>query len=152
MRLAHSLSLCSATLWAAATPWAWAQTAPSADSPAASGAAAANWLNPAAPSLPLQHQSLPASGAVEQASTTWADAHAAVAAFPRGHADVLRWEAVQHASAAQPALDAASRNAMPAQCPMGMAHGAPHSPAGQPANSAPPTAPTAAPAPHGGSH
>lgn len=106
MRIAHSLISWSALVLAAATPWAQAQTQqpvpPTASSPPA------DWLSPAANTLPLQHPALPASGGVEQANTPWADANAAVAAFPRGHADVLRWEAAQRAAPAAAAVPAAA--------------------------------------------
>ena len=52
-------------------------------------------LNPSAPSLPLVHQSLQPSGAIATDTADWRASNAAVAAFPRGHADVLRWEAGQ---------------------------------------------------------
>ena len=118
MRIAHSLIPWGALVLATATPWAQAQTSPPV--PTASSTAA-DWLSPAADTLPLQHPALPASGGVEQTNTPWADANAAVAAFPRGHADVLRWEAAQRAAAAAPATTPGSPAAVtPAQCPMGM--------------------------------
>ena len=93
MRIAHSLIPWGALVLAATTPWAQAQT-PQPLPPTASSTQA-DWLSPAADTLPLQHPALPASGGVEQTNTPWADANAAVGAFPRGHADVLRWEAAQ---------------------------------------------------------
>lgn len=117
MRIAHTLIPWGAILVAAAAPWAWAQTSP----PAQHKAAPPNpdWLNPAADTPSLEHPPLPASGAVEQTHTPWPQANAAVAAFPRGHADVLRWEAAQQASAAV-SPSKPSHSASPAQCPMGM--------------------------------
>lgn len=126
MRIAHSLIPWGALVLAAATPWALAQTSP--PSPTASSTPA-DWLSPAADTLPLQHQALPASGGVEATNTPWADANAAVAAFPRGHADVLRWEAAERAAA--PATATPATSVMPAQCPMGMeTHRAMHPPGG----------------------
>ena len=117
MRIAHSLIPWGALVLAAATPWAQAQTTPPL--PTASSTPA-DWLSPAADTLPLQHPALPASGGVEQTNTPWADANAAVGAFPRGHADVLRWEAAQRAAVAAPAPAVPATSAMPTQCPMGM--------------------------------
>jgi len=82
MRLAHTLVFC--TLAAGA---AWAQ-APAAD--------------PAAPTPPLRHDPLPASGAAPTAETGWRAANRAVAEFPRGHADILAWEARQRGDHAPP--------------------------------------------------
>lgn len=107
MRIAHSLIPWGALMLAAATPWAQAQTSPPA---LTASPTPADWLSPAATTQPLQHQTLPASGGVEQTNTPWADANAAVAAFPRGHADVLRWEAAQRAAPAVPAAAAAPAN------------------------------------------
>ena len=63
-------------------------------------------LNPSAPSLPLVHQPLQPSGAIATDTADWRAANAAVAAFPRGHADVLRWEAAQAAPHPAPAAAA----------------------------------------------
>lgn len=60
--------------------------------------------DPAAATAPLQHQGLQAAavaalpvgaaiGATADASRAWRAAHEAVGAFPRGHADILLWEA-----------------------------------------------------------
>ena len=114
MRIAHSLIPWGALVLATATPWVQAQTSPPV--PTASSTQA-DWLSPAADTLPLQHPALPASGGVETTNTPWAEANAAVAAFPRGHADVLRWETAERAAAAAAAT---ATPAMPAQCPMGM--------------------------------
>ena len=51
--------------------------------------------DPSAPRLPLVHQPLQPRGAIATDTADWRAANAAVAAFPRGHADVLRWEAAQ---------------------------------------------------------
>lgn len=63
--------------------------------PASSSAGLTDAVDPAAASLPLHHVALPASGAVETELADWRQANAAVAEFPRGHADILRWEATQ---------------------------------------------------------
>ncbi len=42
------------------------------------------------------------AGGVEQGTLAWRDAHAAVGQFPRGHADLVKWEARQAASATPP--------------------------------------------------
>jgi hypothetical protein len=88
MRSAHILSSLTAAASLAAASAAWALP-PVAD--------------PAAATAALQHRPLPASGGVETTSMEWRDANAAVGAFPRGHADLLRWEAAQSAQAGQPA-------------------------------------------------
>ena len=63
-------------------------------------------LDPSAPSLPLIHQPLQSSGAIATDTADWRAANAAVAAFPSGHADVLRWEAAQTAPHPAPATAA----------------------------------------------
>ncbi|ABM32396.1 hypothetical protein QRO11_15005 [Paracidovorax citrulli] len=52
---------------------------------------------------PPRHAALPPWPA-EAASVDWRDAHAAVAAFPRGHADIAAWEARRgrHSAAGAP--------------------------------------------------
>lgn len=52
---------------------------------------------------PLNHKPLPASGSVETAQSDWRSANAAVADFPRGHADILQWEATQAGRTSAPA-------------------------------------------------
>jgi uncharacterized membrane protein len=63
---------------------------------------------------------------VEQGAEDWKKANAAVAQFPRGHADLLKWEAQQRpdapagaASAARPPASAASSPAAGSQLPPG---------------------------------
>lgn len=63
----------------------------------------ASALDPGAPQLPLRHSPLPPSGAIAQEWTDWREANAAVAEFPRGHMDILRWEAEQAGQAGQAA-------------------------------------------------
>lgn len=66
-------------------PWATAQPA-----------AAAHAAHPEAPTAPLVHAPTAATGLQPPApDTPWAQANAAVAAFPRGHADIVAWEAAQ---------------------------------------------------------
>ena len=111
MRLAHLVStlLRAASLAAAITTSAAWALPPVAD--------------PASATPALPYQPLAASGGVETTQTPWRDANAAVGAFPRGHADLLRWEAGQSAQANQPA-------AKPAQQPdhHGHHHGHHHAP------------------------
>lgn len=72
----------------AGTAWAQALTAGPAD--------------PAAPTAPLRHDKLPASGQVDTTETGWRAANQAVAQFPRGHADILKWEAQQRSDKQPP--------------------------------------------------
>ncbi|RGE45460.1 hypothetical protein DZC30_09410 [Comamonas testosteroni] len=103
MRTAHSLvflALATAMLGAALPVSAADAVQPSAARPAV--------FDPAAPTAPLHHQALPTSGSIVDHSGDWKAANAAVARFPRGHADVIRWEKAQ--AAAEP-----SSNDMPAE-------------------------------------
>lgn len=111
MRQAHTLSsFVLAACTAAAVPvWAQAQATP----PIASDPTAA---------APLHYQPLPMSGSVETAQTDWRSANEAVADFPRGHADILSWEAAQARPASAPAaapMPAGMRQHPPAQRPGG---------------------------------
>lgn len=92
MRLARLLPVWGLAVWGCTAAWAQTSVSSAADAPARPVAA---WLDPAAPSRPLQHLSLPHSGSVIDAPQDWRAVHAAVAEFPRGHADVVRWEAAQ---------------------------------------------------------
>ncbi len=119
MRLAHPLFTCLLTACTVAVlpAWAYAQGTPP------------NAGDPAAAAVALHHPSLSASGGVEMGQTDWHSAHAAVAAFPRGHADILAWEAAQARSA--PA--SADAHAMPHAMPHSMhQHPAASRPGGQP--------------------
>lgn len=117
MRLAHPLSsVFLAACTAAALPgWANAQAVPSPVS------------DPAAAAVALQHQPLRASGGVEMGQTDWHSAHAAVAEFPRGHADILTWEAAQARSApargTAPHPNPGAAQEMPHAMHNGMPHG-----------------------------
>ena len=87
---------------AASSPAAWAQ-APDGSPPAASSfPGLTGAIDPAAASLPLRHAALPASGAVENELTDWRQANAAVAEFPNGHMDILRWEAARAGRSSPP--------------------------------------------------
>ncbi|MEG3002441.1 MAG: hypothetical protein RR855_18025 [Comamonas sp.] len=114
MRFAHfSIPWCAAAALTAALPIAGAQAAPPSHSSHSGHATPADstapdWLQPSAPSRPLRYLPLPASGGVEQASTAWPAANAAVGQFPRGHADVLQWEKSQAAAAQGTAAPAPS--------------------------------------------
>lgn len=94
---------------------------------AASAAFAQSPASAASASLPdpatlreLQHTPLPSGGGWVTEPVDWRTAHSAVAQFPRGHADVLRWEAAQaqaqQAAAPMPAATAAAP--AHAACPM----------------------------------
>lgn len=48
-----------------------------------------------APTLALEHKALQPGGQVVQQPGDWRAANRTVAEFPRGHADVLKWEAAQ---------------------------------------------------------
>lgn len=57
--------------------------------------------DPDAPTAPLTHQSLGPQPPVADAAAQpvpWSQANEAVAAFPRGHADILAWEARERAA------------------------------------------------------
>lgn len=101
-----------------APAWAIAQTPPSSNAPVAESATQQR---------ALVHTPLPSSGTIVASPQDWRAAHAAVAEFPRGHADVVRWEAAQktepHAGAAPattvPSTGQAVQTAHPAAaCPM----------------------------------
>ena len=99
MRPAHSLSTLALLLPVGMS----ALPSLAAEPPSPSAVTSAAVSNPAAPTAPLQHQALPASGTIVAQPGDWKAANAAVAAFPRGHADVLQWEKAQAAAAGQPA-------------------------------------------------
>ncbi len=62
--------------------------------------------DPTAGASPLQHRAMPSSGSVEATYTDWRSANGAVGEFPRGHADILHWEAGQgHAESALPGAE-----------------------------------------------
>lgn len=80
-----------AALLAGVGPAVWAQA------PTATGASSAHvhGAQPSTPSTPASTSSPPSPKPPEttgQPPLTWQDANRAVAQFPRGHADVLRWE------------------------------------------------------------
>ena len=96
MRPAHSFTICALAL--AGTISALHSLAAEPDSARAPVEAATVVFNPAAPTVLLQHQSLPASGTIVTQPGNWKSANTAVAQFPRGHADVLKWEKAQSAA------------------------------------------------------
>lgn len=60
--------------------------------------------HPDAATAPLIHQSLPFQPPLADATPTpqsWRDAHTAVSAFPRGHADIVAWEAQYQSATTQ---------------------------------------------------
>lgn len=84
--------------------------------PLAMAQTALNAADPLATTAPLRYTELP-TPAPETAAPNWRQAHEAVAEFPRGHADILAWEA--SAVAAQPAPTAApGGHAQPGQPPV----------------------------------
>ncbi|GAB2829031.1 hypothetical protein GCM10027276_34950 [Comamonas piscis] len=96
MRPAHVLRWLAGAGGLAVTSWLSAQTA----------APIATDHN--APTLALQHPSLINSGSIVNESGDWRQANAAVAAFARGHADVIAWEKAQAVPAAPNATPAGS--------------------------------------------
>lgn len=112
MRPAHSCLFLAFMMTAAAVTFASAASA-QPHHPAHSDA-----LDPQAPTLPLAHQALRPSGDIVPQPGSWAAANQAVAEFPRGHADLIQWEARQppssNAPAAQPATGASKPMTMPA--------------------------------------
>ena len=107
MRHAHSILLYSLAFFAGMStlPGIAAEAATTNASASASPAV----LDPAAPSAPLHHSHLPTSGAIVTQPGDWKAANAAVAEFPRGHGDVLKWEK------AQSPVTTATEQATPAQ-------------------------------------
>jgi hypothetical protein len=87
-RWALSWATCKRVAVAAVAAGAATMAAAQAQPPSAA-------TDPQAPSATLAYQALPPLGALDSASTDWRAAHQAVAEFPRGHADLLRWEARQ---------------------------------------------------------
>lgn len=94
MRLAHFAALAAAL---APSSWAQATGTPAAHPSAPSAHAVASAQ---APTAPLHHLPLPASGAMADGTDDWKAANAAVGQFPRGHADIVRWEAAQRPASA----------------------------------------------------
>lgn len=110
MRPAHFLSpvFLAAALVVAVS--AGAQTPLSAPH-TARPAPAAQTDHPAAVASAPVHLPLPASGELATPSTDWRRAHTAVGAFPRGHADIVAWEAAQARGAGAAAPDSAMPHA-----------------------------------------
>ena len=84
-----------------------------------------------APTAPLPYTAMPPQPSLVDALPTpqaWRQAHEAVGAFPRGHADIVAWEA-QGGSAPPPAPAASAAARMPHHhqgMQHGMQHGMPH--------------------------
>lgn len=98
MRQAHPLSLTAVLLvMAIASPLAVAQDTEASPPATPSQTENNRVFNPSAPTLALQHRPLPTSGAIVAQPSDWKAANAAVAEFPRGHGDVLKWEKAQNA-------------------------------------------------------
>lgn len=97
MRPAHPFSLFVVAAYTAAAFTGWAHA--KVDRPLAS--------DPAVATAPLHHTALAACGSVETVETDWRSANVAVSAFPRGHADILVWEAAQTHPAKAPTTTAA---------------------------------------------
>lgn len=87
-------------------------------------AAAAGAADPAAtvPRLAYQSALAGASGGVAQDTIAWKKAHADVAQFPRGHADLLKWEESHGAEPAAATTPAAPAPAAPAAPPAPRGH------------------------------
>lgn len=103
MRHAHLLAPLGLAALLATSPPIHAQADDGQASPQAPVALLPGALDPSAPQLPLRHTALAPSGAVSQEWADWREANAAVAEFPRGHMDILRWEAGQAGTSATPA-------------------------------------------------
>ena len=100
MRPAHPFSLTTVVfVMVSASTLATAQ--------ATKPAAPPNVFDPAAKTLALHHLPLPTSGLIVAQPGDWKAANAAVAEFPRGHGDVLKWEKAQANAAGQPNQTAA---------------------------------------------
>lgn len=71
----------------------------------AQATAASDAAQPDAATAPLVHQSLSLQPALADATPspeTWRNGNAAVGAFPRGHADIVAWEAQQQSARTPP--------------------------------------------------
>lgn len=95
MRHAHLLAPLGLAALLSASPPIHAQSNDGRAYPQAPAALLPSALDPSTPQLPLHHTALAPSGAVSQEWADWREANAAVAEFPRGHMDILRWEAEQ---------------------------------------------------------
>lgn len=91
-----SLSLLAALGALGTSPAARAQGSP--QPPPAQSGPMPDFLDPHAPRLLLQHLDLHQSSALMDKVGDWRQANAAVARFPRGHGDIVKWEAARQAS------------------------------------------------------
>ena len=92
----------------------WATCLALLTSPLGMAQTALNAADPQAPTAPLSYIALP-SPTPETPAPSWRQAHDAVGEFPRGHADILAWEAsattppgahAQHQQPSGPAAEA----------------------------------------------
>lgn len=93
----------------------------------AQGPSASDATRADAPTAPLPYTAMPPQPPLADALPTpqaWRRAHEAVGAFPRGHADIVAWEA-QKGSAPSPTPAASTATSMPHH-PQGMQHDMPH--------------------------
>ena len=95
MRHAHSILLCSLAFFAGMSTLPGIAAEAATTNTSASASSSPTVFDPAAPSVTLHHSALPTSGAIVTQPGDWKAANAAVAQFPRGHADVLKWEKAQ---------------------------------------------------------
>lgn len=108
----HPLNLLAALLLASPAALLAKNNPPPVTS--ASPSASADASLPRAPTTPLAYQAIapqPPLADAAPTATSWRDAHGAVAAFPRGHADIAAWEA---RNAAPPGTTAAQPMQAPA--------------------------------------
>ena len=124
MRHAHSILLCSLAFFAGMStlPGIAAEAATINTSASASASSSPTVFDPAAPSVTLHHSALPPSGNIVAQPGDWKAANAAVAQFPRGHADVLKWEKAQTTVAGKTTPPTAS----PIAPPIAPAHDSAH--------------------------
>ena len=95
MRHAHSILLYSLAFFAGMSTLPGIAAEAATTNTSASASSSPTVFDPAAPSVTLHHSALPPSGAIVAQPGDWKAANTAVAKFPRGHADVLKWEKAQ---------------------------------------------------------
>lgn len=85
---------------------------------------AADPADPAAPVPRMEYRSVfqDTPAGVETATEDWKKANAAVGQFPRGHADLLKWEERQGANVAPAPAAPAAAPALPSAPPAGGHH------------------------------
>lgn len=92
MRIAHT-PFYSALLLAMGALLSVPSGAQTHTAPPPASPAPAHVLDADAPTRPLVHQPLENSGSIVTTPGDWRKANAAVGEFPRGHADIVKWEA-----------------------------------------------------------